>query len=129
MESEFGFHIIQLIDRRGERINVRHILLKPTVDQEAIDEMSLKLDTLANNIREGKVSFDDAATLVSDDKDTRSNHGLMANGDDMSMVRTSKFRMQDLPTEVARQVEDLQPGEISKPSAAKTAAWRASPTR
>ena len=115
VESEFGFHIIQLIDRRGERINVRHILLKPTVDQEAIDEMSLKLDTLANNIREGKVSFDDAATLVSDDKDTRSNHGLMANGDDMSMVRTSKFRMQDLPTEVARQVEDLQPGEISKP--------------
>jgi peptidyl-prolyl cis-trans isomerase SurA len=114
VESEFGYHIIQLIDRRGERINVRHILLKPSIDQKAIDDMKHKLDTLANDIRGGKITFDDAA-FISDDKDTRSNHGLMANSDESNMIRTSKFRMQDLPTEVAREVEKLQPGEVSEP--------------
>ncbi len=114
VETEFGFHIIQLIDKRGERINVRHILLKPRVTREDIDKASQQLDTLANDIREGKVTFDDAATYVSDDKDTKSNHGVMANVIN-GMVRTSKFRMQDLPTEVARAVESLQVGELSKP--------------
>ena len=114
VESEFGFHIIQLIDKRGERINVRHILLKPRIDREDIDDASHRLDSLANDIKEGKISFDDAATYVSDDKDTKSNHGLMANTTE-ERTRTSKFRMQDLPTEVARAVEKLQVGEISEP--------------
>ena len=114
VESEFGFHIIQLIDKRGERINVRHILLKPKVDREALDEASNQLDSLANEIRAGKFTFDDAATYLSDDKDTKSNHGLMANTTE-DRTRTSKFRMQDLPTEVARAVEELQVGEVSKP--------------
>lgn len=114
VESEFGFHIIQLIDKRGERINVRHILLKPRIDREDIDDASHRLDSLANDIRESKISFDDAATYVSDDKDTKSNHGLMANTTE-ERTRTSKFRMQDLPTEVARAVEKLQVGEISEP--------------
>ena len=114
VETEFGFHIIQLIDKRGERINVRHILLKPRVTREDLDKASSQLDSLANDIREGKFTFDEAATYASDDKDTRSNHGLMANVVD-GMIRTSKFRMQDLPTEVARVVETMQVGEISKP--------------
>ena len=114
VESEFGYHIIQLIDKRGERINVRHILLKPKVDSESIEEASHQLDSLANDIRTGKFTFDEAATYVSDDKDTRSNHGLMANVTE-ERVRTSKFRMQDLPTEVARAVEKLQVGEVSEP--------------
>ena len=113
IETQFGFHIIQLIDKRGERINVRHILLKPKVTQEELDKASADLDSIAAIIREGKSTFDEAALYVSDDKDTRSNHGLMANSTDMT--RTSKFRMQDLPSEVARVVEDLQVGEISKP--------------
>lgn len=113
VESEFGFHIIQLIDKRGERINVRHILLKPKVDREALDEAANQLDSVANDIRAGKFTFDDAATYISDDKDTKSNHGLMANTTE-DRTRTSKFRMQDLPTEVARAVEELQVGEVSK---------------
>ena len=113
VETEFGFHIIQLIDKRGERINVRHILMKPRVTREDMDKASEQLDSIANDIREGKFTFDEAATYLSDDKDTKSNHGLMANATEMS--RTSKFRMQDLPTEVARAVEGLQVGEISKP--------------
>lgn len=114
VESEFGFHIIQLIDKRGERINVRHILLKPRIDREDIEDASHRLDSLAKDIREGKYSFDEAATFVSDDKDTRSNHGLMANTTE-ERTRTSKFRMQDLPTEVARAVEKIQVGEVSEP--------------
>ena len=113
VETEFGFHIIQLIDKRGERINVRHILMKPRVTREALQKASEQLDSIANDIREGKFTFDEAAIYVSDDKDTKSNHGLMANATEMT--RTSKFRMQDLPTEVARVVEQLKVGEISKP--------------
>ena len=112
VESEFGYHIIQLIDRRGERINVRHILLKPKVSQESLNQASQQLDSIARDIKDGKFTFDEAATFLSDDKDTKSNHGLMANSPDQN-TRTSRFRMQDLPTEVARAVEGLKVGEIS----------------
>lgn len=111
VESEFGFHIIQLVDKRGDKIKVRHILRKPRVDQEDIDEAISMLDSLVTDITNHKFSFDEAATFVSDDKDTRSNKGLMVNSTEMG--RTSKFRMQDLPTEVARAVEQLKVGEIS----------------
>lgn len=111
VESEFGFHIIQLVDKRGDKVKVRHILRKPKIEQEAIDDNIVKLDSLASEIRAEKFSFDDAATYASDDKDTRSNKGVMVNND--SEGRTSKFRMQDLPTEVASAVEKLQVGEIS----------------
>ena len=111
VESEFGFHIIQLVDKRGDKIKCRHILRKPQVTQEAIDEGITMLDSLITEMNAGKFTFDEAATFVSDDKDTRSNKGLMANSADGN--RTSKFRMQDLPTEVARAVEQLQVGEVS----------------
>ena len=79
MESEFGFHIIQLIEKRGDRINTRHILLKPKVDEKDLEAALLRLDSIANDIRNEKFTFDDAATYISHDKDTRNNHGLMAN--------------------------------------------------
>ncbi len=112
VESEFGFHIIQLIDKRGDKINVRHILRKPNISKEEIDEAICLLDSLGDDIREGKFTFEDAATYVSDDKDTRNNHGIMVNTTETS--RTSKFQMKDLPTEVARVVEGLEVGEVSK---------------
>lgn len=112
VESEFGFHIIQLVDKRGDKIKVRHILRKPKIEQEAIDDAISKLDSLATDIRAGKFSFDEAATYASDDKDTRSNKGVMVNNNDRG-ERTSKFRMQDLPSEVAAMVEKLQVDEVS----------------
>jgi len=112
VETEFGFHIIQLIDKRGDKVKCRHILLKPHVSRDAIDKALGKLDSLATDIRAEKFTFDEAASYVSDDKDTKNNHGLMANYSESG--RTSRFRMQDLPTEVARAVEGLQVGEISK---------------
>lgn len=114
VESEFGFHIIQLIDKRGDKIKVRHILRKPRVPQSAIDETMLRLDSISTDIANGKFSFDEAATFISDDKDTKNNRGIMANPTDDGK-RTSKFEMKDLPTEVARVVEKLSVGEMSKP--------------
>lgn len=112
VESEYGFHIIQLIDKRGDKIKVRHILRIPRVSPEAVDSMRTRLDSLATDIRAAKVTFEEAAQVVSDDKDTRNNHGLMSyNGQD---GRTSKFQMKDLPTEVAREVERMEVGDVSK---------------
>ena len=112
VESEYGFHIIQLIDKRGDKIKVRHILRIPRVSTEAVDSMRTRLDSLATDIRAAKVTFEEAASVVSDDKDTRNNHGLMSyNSQD---GRTSKFQMKDLPTEVAREVENMEVGDVSK---------------
>ena len=112
VETEFGFHIIQLIDKRGDKIKCRHILLKPKVSSEAITKAQLRLDSIGNDIRAGKFSFDEAATFISDDKDTRSSKGLMANTSEAG--RTSKFRMQDLPTEIARVVDTPKVGQVSE---------------
>ena len=112
VESEFGYHIIQLIDKRGDKVNVRHILRKPIVSDEAVDNAILRLDSIADDLRASKFTFEEAAAYVSDDKDTRNNHGLMANTSETG--RTSKFRMQDLPQDVARVVDTMQVGTISK---------------
>ena len=112
VESDFGYHIIQLIDRRGDKINCRHILLKPRVSDVSIENAKCRLDSIANDIREGKFTFDLATSYLSDDKDTKSNNGLMVNSSESS--RTSRFRMQDLPSEVAQIVDTMKVGEISK---------------
>ena len=113
VESEFGFHIIQLVDKRGDKVKVRHILRRPRVTDEAINKSLLRLDSIATDIRDAKFTFEAGASVISDDKDTRNNHGLMSqltqNG------RTSRYRMQDLPPEVARVVDTLQVGQISSP--------------
>ncbi len=111
VETEFGFHIIQLIDRRGEKINCRHILLKPNISQEAVEETKIRLDSVAKEIRNGKYTFETAVAYVSDDKGTRSNNGLMVNASENA--QTSRFKMKDLPSEVARVVEGMKVGDVS----------------
>ena len=113
VESEFGFHIIQLIEKRGDKVNVRHILRKPVVSDDAIEKAILRLDSIANDIRDGKFTFDDA-TALSDDKDTRNSKGLMSTSMMQTGYTSSKFRMQDLPSEIAKAVDTLEVGEISR---------------
>jgi len=113
VESEFGYHIIQLIDKRGDKVNVRHILRKPVVGQDAIDQSLARLDSIRQDIKDGKFTFEAGASMISDDKDTRNNNGLMANATQNG--RTSRFQLQDLPSEVARAVDTLKVGEISAP--------------
>ena len=113
VESEFGFHIIQLIDKRGEKIKVRHILRKPVVSDDAVTKALERLDSIRTDIINEKFTFDVAASVISDDKDTRNNHGLMANATQDG--RTSRFKMEELPADVAKAIDRLQVGEISAP--------------
>ena len=110
VESEFGYHIIQLIEKRGDRIRVRHILLKPHVPEEALNESRAYLDSIADEVRNGKFTFEEAAYAISDDKNTRLNGGLLPN----EVTQTSRFEMQDLPSEIAKVVDTMEVGEISK---------------
>lgn len=115
VESEFGFHIIQLVEKRGDKVNVRHILKKPIVSDEAIEKALNRLDSIASDIRDGKFSFEEGASLLSDDKDTRGNKGLMSNSQlQYGRSITSRFEMQDLPPEVARVVDTMTVGQISR---------------
>ncbi|MBQ0049468.1 MAG: peptidylprolyl isomerase [Bacteroidales bacterium] len=120
VESEFGYHIIQLIDKRGDKVNCRHIIMRPELDQANIDTCMSKLDSLTQDVRMNKYTFEEAAFHVSDDKDTRNNHGLMSRmiATSEGAERTSRFTMSDLAQlspEIARAVEALEIGEISKP--------------
>ncbi len=110
VETEFGFHIIQLIEKRGDRVRARHILRKPEVPMESMNASLACLDTIANDIRSGKLSFNDAVAF-SADKNTRKNFGLMSN----EMTLSSRFELQELPQEVAKVVYEMKVGDISNP--------------
>lgn len=111
VETEYGFHIIQLIEKRGDMINCRHILLKPRVSMEAFQACISDLDSITAEINRGLYTFDECVSVVSYDKDTRNNYGLLYD----KMMGGSRFEMKDLPSEVARAVAGLKVGEISKP--------------
>lgn len=111
VESEFGFHLIQLIDKSGDRVNTRHILMKPRPTLSEKDMAAKRLDSIADVVRKEVMNFDQAVSFYSSDKNTRNSFGLLTNpksGD-------SKFQMQDLPQEVAKVVYGMNVGEISKP--------------
>ncbi len=112
VETEFGFHIIQLIEKRGDRINTRHILLRPKVADKDLTDASNRLDSLRKDIVDTKrISFEEAARVISQDKDTRYSNGVMVNSEN----GTTRFEMSQLPQEIARTVAKLEPGEVSAP--------------
>ena len=116
VETEAGYHIIQLIERRGDQGNFRHILLRPKVPQEELDKAIGRLDSIQNSITEGKIPFEEAATFISADKDTRNNKGIMVNmGRESDYAGTPRFEMNELDQDVAKKVGDMKPGEVSKP--------------
>ena len=117
-QSEFGFHIIQLIDKRGDKMKCRHILKRPEVAQADIDSALVVLDSIKADILGGKISFEDAARYASDDKDTRNNHGILSNINMETGETSTRFEMSELSSlspELARTVELLEVGEVSKP--------------
>ena len=111
IETEYGFHLIQLIEKRGDRINVRHILIKPKVLLSEKAEALEKLDTIAKNIRSGRMTFEEAVIQYSADKNTRMNAGIMAN----PMTGDSRFELKDLPQDIAKVVSNMEIGDVSKP--------------
>jgi peptidyl-prolyl cis-trans isomerase SurA len=111
VETEYGYHIIQLIEKRGDRINTRHILLRPKVAEKDLTEALTRLDSVRADILDKKFTFEEAARYISQDKDTRNSNGVMVN----SSTGTVRFGMSDLPQDIAKVVGNLEPGEISAP--------------
>jgi peptidyl-prolyl cis-trans isomerase SurA len=111
VETEYGYHIIQLIEKRGDRINTRHILLKPKVADKDLKDAVARLDSVRRDIKAKKFTFEDATMYISQDKDTKNNRGIMVN----SKNGTTKFEMADLPQDIAKIVDKLDVDSISQP--------------
>lgn len=111
VETEYGYHIIQLLEKKGERINCRHILMRPRVS--ASDKIAAlgRLDSIAKLIRTDSMSFEHAVMRYSSDKQTAMNAGIMMNPQN----GTSRFEYQELPPEVAKLIYTMQEGEVSEP--------------
>jgi peptidyl-prolyl cis-trans isomerase SurA len=113
VETKFGFHIIQLIDRKGEMVNTRHILIRPQVKPEQASKAIAKLDSLANQIRRDSLKFEMAAMMYSTHKDSRINGGVLVNPNPSD--RVTWLTLEELNKEMYVKVRDLKPGEISDP--------------
>lgn len=111
VETQYGFHIIQLIEKRGDRINTRHILLRPKVSEADLTKAINRLDSIRTDIVDGKFTFEEATPYISQDKDTRNNRGVMVNENS----GTVRFEMSELPAEIAKVVDKMEIGEISAP--------------
>ncbi|MDE6681408.1 MAG: peptidylprolyl isomerase, partial [Muribaculaceae bacterium] len=110
VETEYGYHIIQLIAKRGDQVNVRHILLRPHVSTQDLALAVNRLDSVRKEIVGGAFTFEDAARMLSQDKETRNNRGLMVN----PHTGSSRFEMQDLPSDIANRIEGMEVGDISE---------------
>ncbi|MGD9928723.1 MAG: peptidylprolyl isomerase [Mangrovibacterium sp.] len=111
VKSEFGYHIIQLIDRKGEQVNTRHIILKPKPTPEALEQAGERLDSLASSIRRGTLTFEDAAIRFSADKNSRNGGGIAINPYTMS----SKWKKEELEPDISKILDKLKENEISDP--------------
>ncbi len=111
VQTEYGYHIIQLLEKKDEKINCRHILLRPRVSPDLKVTTLEKLDSIAKVVRDNKLPFEAAVGLYSSDKKTRMNEGIMAN----DASGSSRFELQNLPPEVSKQVSKMNVGEISEP--------------
>lgn len=115
VRTEDGYHIVQLIERRGDMVNFRHILLRPELNDQAIVSATQRLDSIVDLINRGDITFERAAEMYSEDKDTYNNGGLMINRSRESDFEGSpNFRLEDLPQDIARAINGLNPGELSK---------------
>ncbi len=116
IKTEEGYHIVQLIEKRGDLINFRHILLRPEVANEALEQEILKLDSLGTQLTKAEISFEKAVEDYTQDEKTKNNGGLLINENyQSSLSGSSLFSMEDLPQDISRQVATLRIGEISRP--------------
>ncbi|MBB6275699.1 peptidylprolyl isomerase [Porphyromonas circumdentaria] len=116
IKTEEGYHIVQLIEKRGDLINFRHILLRPEVANEALEKEVMKLDSIGTLITKSDISFEKAVDEYSQDEKTINNNGLLINENYQSNLSgSSLFSMEDLPQDISRQVANLRIGEISRP--------------
>ena len=118
VETEYGYHIIQLIERRGDKANFRHILLKPNVPKKELDSALVRLDSIKIAIDDKKFTFEEAATYMSADKNTRNNKGIMVNPGNMGQganAGTPRFALEELNPDISRVIGGLNVGDVSQP--------------
>jgi peptidyl-prolyl cis-trans isomerase SurA len=114
VESKYGFHIIQLIDRKGDMVNTRHILIRPKVKPvQAAKAMLQKLDSIANLIRKDSIKFEAAAVRFSTHKDSRINGGKLVSSNPSSRIKW--FTLEELNPEMYVKIREMKVGEISDP--------------
>ncbi|MCI0522380.1 MAG: peptidylprolyl isomerase [Bacteroidales bacterium] len=113
VETEFGFHIIQMIDRKGDMVNSRHILMKPKLSASQTEWSIMRLDSIAAMVRADSLKFDRAALMFSSDKTTRANGGKMVQ--DNPSERGTWFTLDELTKEINLVVRNMKLGEISEP--------------
>ena len=111
VQTEYGYHIIQLIEKKGERINCRHILLKPRISADDKVRAISKLDSIRTLVVDSGMVFEALVAKYSEDKNTVMSGGLMTNAN----TGASKFEYQDLPPEIAKQIYTLREGDVSQP--------------
>ncbi len=111
VKTKYGYHIIQLIQRKGERVNVRHILIIPKPTPEEIAAARARADSIYNLIVSDSLTFEKAAMEFSDDEDTKNSGGLLFNPNN----GTSKFKLDELPPYIRFDIKDMKAGEISRP--------------
>jgi peptidyl-prolyl cis-trans isomerase SurA len=111
VKTEFGYHIIQLIERKNDQVNCRHILLIPKIGIKEKEEASNKLDSISTKIRNNELTFSQAALEFSEEENSRQNEGIMINPQN----GTTKFQLQDLPSDIAKVIYTMKEGEISSP--------------
>ena len=111
VKSEFGYHIIQLIDRKGEKIKCRHILLRPKIDAKELEQAKNRIDSIADFVRQGKITWEQATYLYSSDKSTRNNGGLVTS----QRTGSSKFEVAELDPDVSKVITTMNIGETSRP--------------
>jgi peptidyl-prolyl cis-trans isomerase SurA len=127
VETEFGFHIIELIEKRGENYRCRHILLRPTFTRDELMQPARELDSIARLIRLDSLKFEDAALRFSDDASSRNNGGIVSNHDilarqgvyDGARLTATRFLREDFGQMGGKSLEDytalmrLNVGEVS----------------
>lgn len=111
VKSEYGYHIIQVMDRKGELIKTRHILIMPKPSEKILKQSYQRIDSIANFIRDGKFKFEEAALHFSYDKDSRNNGGIVINPE----TSESKWKLNELDPDVSKVIATMKAGEISKP--------------
>ena len=111
MESAFGYHIIQMMERRGDRVKTRHILMNPKADANAKQKAIQKLDSLRTLIEADSVSFDFVAKWNSEDPKTSVNGGLIVN----PRSQASTFELDQLDTRDYYYIRNMEVGDVSEP--------------
>ncbi len=112
-ETQFGFHFLQVLERRGEEVNVRHVLIKTKPTTASLERTKAKIDSIYEKVSSGKLPFHTAASLYSDNKETKFNGGMVIN--EQSQSRTTLIPVDMLEKELFVAIDPLQPGEYSKP--------------